>query len=228
MLPKIRPLVTCYLPLVTDFMLGILGGTFDPIHIGHLRTGVEVKDALALRELRYIPCRLPPHRSEPAATPEQRLAMVAAALEGEEVLIGDGRELQREGPSYTVDTLNELREELGDEAIGLIIGADAFQEITSWYRWSQLIELAHLIVVHRPGWEMCIPADAAELLSGRVTKDRDEMAGLPAGLVWFQPVTPLQISATVIRENVRCGRSIRYLVPDTVERFINDQRLYLG
>jgi len=207
-------------------MIGILGGTFDPIHIGHLRTGVEVSDALALRELRYIPCRMPPHRGEPLATPEQRLAMVAAAVEREETLVCDGRELQREGPSYTVDTLSDIRDEVGEEAVGLIVGADAFEGITSWHRWSQLIEFAHLIVVHWPGWEARVPPGAAALLSGRLIQDRADLAASPAGLVWFQTVTPLQISATAIRENVRYGKSIRFLVPDNVERYIDDHQLY--
>jgi nicotinate-nucleotide adenylyltransferase len=207
-------------------MIGILGGTFDPVHFGHLRTGVEVRDTLALRELRFIPCRTPPHRGVPHAAPEQRLAMVAAALQGESGLVCDDRELHREGPSYSVDTLAGLREECGDEALVLIVGADAFAEIATWHRWERLIELAHLVVVHRPGWEASVPRAAQALLADRVCDERRRLAESPGGLLWFQPVTPLQISASAIRDALRRGDSIRFLVPDAVERYIREHRLY--
>ena len=208
-------------------MLGVFGGTFDPIHLGHLRTGLEVRDALSMREVRFIPSRVPPHRKAPQAAAEQRLAMVAEALSGETSLQCDDRGMRRDGPSYTVDTLAALRGELNSESLGLIVGADAFEGIATWHQWARLVELAHLVVVHRPGWETRIPSAALDLLGDRVCTNRDEVALTPAGRVWFQPVTPLQISASAIRATVREGGSIRFLVPAVVERYIRDHRLYL-
>ncbi|GAB4359771.1 MAG: nicotinate-nucleotide adenylyltransferase [Gammaproteobacteria bacterium] len=207
-------------------MIGVFGGTFDPIHLGHLRSGLEVLEALALQEVRYIPCHRPPHRDLPGAAAPHRVAMVHAALAGVAAMKCDERELRREGPSYTVDTLAELREALPAESLSLIVGADAFEAITTWHRWERLIELAHLIVVHRPGWVARVPAGARSLLGDRVAGDPAPLHETPAGRLWFQPVTPLQISATAIRETVRQGRSIRFLVPDAVERYIRENRLY--
>lgn len=207
-------------------MIGILGGTFDPIHLGHLRTGLEVYEALRLREVRFIPCRNPPHRDTPQSETHHRLAMVQAAIADQAGLVCDEREVNREGPSYTVDTLAGIRTEVGDEALALIVGADAFADINTWHDWERLIELAHLIVVHRPGWVAGIPTAARALLADRVTENRAVLDAKSAGCVWFQVVTPLQISATAIREAVSKGRSIRFLVPDTVERYIHEQGLY--
>lgn len=209
-------------------MLGILGGTFDPIHFGHLRTGVEVCEALELDELRFVPCRQPPHRDQPHASAAQRAEMVRMALEGQTRLSCDERELRRAGPSYTVDTLSELRGEIGSQPLCLIVGADAFAGITTWHEWPRLTELAHLVVVHRPGWELAIPTGASAVLDGRECRDLKMLAQRPTGCLWFQPVTPLQISASAIRSAVRAGRSIDYWVPSTVARFIHEQRLYLS
>ncbi len=208
-------------------MLGLLGGTFDPVHFGHLRTGLEVCEALGLDELRFLPCRLPPHREQPRASAEQRAAMVRLALEGQDGLVCDERELRRAGPSYTVDTLNELRAEAGARPLCLVIGADALAGIATWHRWTRLIELAHLVVVHRPGWEAEIPAQAQDVLAGRTCGDREALASRPAGCLWYQPVTPLQISASAIRAAVAAGRSIDYLVPRNVAHYIREQRIYL-
>lgn len=209
-------------------MLGILGGTFDPIHFGHLRTGLEVREALDMDELRFVPCHQPPHRDRPHASAEQRAAMVRLALQGQQRLSCDERELQRSGPSYTVDTLAALRAELDQRSLCLVIGSDAFSDIATWHQWPRLIELAHLVVMHRPGWETAIPAAATGVLAQRQTGNREVLAARPAGCLWFQPVTPLPISASAIRELVAAGRSIDYLVPKAVAHYIRGQRLYLA
>lgn len=208
-------------------MLGLLGGTFDPIHFGHLRTGLEVCESLGLDELRFLPCRLPPHREQPHASAELRAAMVRLALEGQADLVCDERELLRDGPSYTVDTLNELRAEVGARPLCLVIGADALTGIATWHQWTRLIELAHIVVVHRPGWEAAIPAQAEPVLAGRACGDREVLANRPAGCLWYQPVTQLQISASAVRAAVAAGRSIDYLVPRNVAHYIREQNLYL-
>lgn len=208
-------------------MLGILGGTFDPIHFGHLRTGLEVCEALALDELRFVPCRQPPHRGEPGASPEHRAAMVELALEGQPRLRCDARELRRAGPSYTVDTLTGLRAEVGTRPLCLVIGADALAGIAEWHEWRRLIELAHLVVVHRPGWKAAIPVTASAVLAGRDSTSREALASRPAGCIWYQPVTQLQISASEIRTLAAAGRPIDYLLPEAVVRYIHEHHLYL-
>ncbi|NCA87579.1 MAG: nicotinate (nicotinamide) nucleotide adenylyltransferase [Gammaproteobacteria bacterium] len=134
-------------------MIGVLGGTFDPVHFGHLRPALEVRQALGLEELRLIPLRQAVHRSQPQASPEQRLAMLRLAVQGAEGLRVDDRELRRGGESYTHDTLVDLRGELGPAVgLGLLVGADAFRGFLSWHRPDDILALAHLIVMRRPGW----------------------------------------------------------------------------
>lgn len=205
-------------------MIGILGGTFDPVHLAHLRVALEVQEALGLAEVRFVPCRVPPHRATPVATVEQRCAMLRLAIAGQQGFLVDERELQRPGPSYTVDTLAELRAEWPTTPLCLIVGSDAFEGIATWHRWQQLPELAHLVVAHRPGWVPAIPAGAAPLSAARC--DAAAIATAPAGGVLFQPVTQLDIAATQIRTLVQAGRSVRYLVPDAVRGFIYDHHLY--
>ena len=135
-------------------MVGVVGGTFDPIHDGHLRMALEVANRLALDEVRFIPSAKPPHRDEPDATDLQRLNMVELAIMGEARFILDDREYRREGDSYMVDTLESLRDEMGrDVSLILILGSDAFLGLTSWHRWQRLLELTHIAVVVRPGFE---------------------------------------------------------------------------
>lgn len=160
-------------------MIGLLGGTFDPIHFGHLRPALELYETLDLEQLRIIPCGTPPHRDPPCANGEQRLAMLRLALAGQPGLVIDPRELQRPGPSYMVDTLISLREELGDVPLALIIGMDAFHGLERWHRWRELVDLCHLIVIHRPGWQEPAEGELANLLTTRQTGDVAELRGRP-------------------------------------------------
>ncbi len=207
--------------------VGILGGTFDPVHYGHLRPALEVLELLALAEVRLLPCGVPPHRGAPAATPAQRRAMLELALEEQAGLRLDTRELERPGPSYMVDTLGSLREELPDTPLCLLLGVDAFLGLTRWHRWEELFNLAHLVVMHRPGWAFAA-ADAtlAALLAERRVDSHAALAAHPAGAVLLQPVTQLDISATAIRAQIAAGRSPRYLLPDGVWDYIRAQGLY--
>ncbi len=208
-------------------MLGVFGGTFDPIHFGHLRTGLEVVEALALEELRFIPCGLPPHRAAPLASAEQRLQMLRLAVAGEPRFAIDQQELERAGPSYSVDTLEALRAELGERRpVCLLMGLDALQGITGWHQWQRLIELAHLAVVHRPGWPAEVPADAAAVLTPELCTEPARLRERPAGGVCFLPVTQLDISASRIRSLLAAGRSVRYLVPDAVEGYLREAGPY--
>jgi nicotinate-nucleotide adenylyltransferase len=207
-------------------MIGILGGTFDPIHYGHLRTALDVMQQLGLKELRFIPLRDPPHRGQPLSTPEQRLAMVEAAIAAQPGFRVDSRELEREGPSYTVDTLHSLRQALGETPICLLLGTDAFLGLPSWHRPEEIMGMAHLVVMQRPGETEPHTAQLDALLAGRHASSADELRTAPGGRVLFQTVTQLEISATAIREMVQRGESPRFLLPEPVLEIIGQQQLY--
>lgn len=206
-------------------MIGIFGGTFDPVHYGHLRPLLEVREALQLEEVRLIPCYIPPHRGTPGAAPEQRLAMLRLALDEIPGFVIDERELRRGGPSYMVDTLQSLRGDLGEVPVCLILGMDAFVKLDSWHEWQRLIGLAHIVVMQRPG--SAAPAGAVARLAAECRVKRcDELRQRAAGGIWFQDVTQLNIAATAIRARLAQGRDIRFLVPEAVRHYIEVNGLY--
>jgi nicotinate-nucleotide adenylyltransferase len=207
-------------------MIGILGGTFDPVHFGHLRPALEVQEALALDEVRLVPCHIPPHRAEPHASAAQRVAMLEAAVRAHPPLGIDIRELQRHGASYTFDTLVSLREELGDAGVCLLLGMDAFATLTTWHRWSELTDLCHLVVMTRPGAETPAGAELADLIRRHRAPDAAALRGRPAGGLLFQPVTALAISASHIRRLLAQGLSAAFLMPEAVIAFIHQEGLY--
>ena len=207
--------------------VAILGGTFDPIHAGHLRAAIEVREALGADELRLIPCALPPHRAQPGASAEQRLAMLKASIVGIPELSCDARELGRSGPSYTVDTLESIRGELGPaRSIVLVLGADAFHGLPKWYRWRDLVRLAHIAVLTRPDAHGLIDPRLEELLAERATSKAQELSESAAGRILRLEIPPLPISSTLIRARLRQRRSIRFLVPDAVIEHIEALALY--
>jgi nicotinate-nucleotide adenylyltransferase len=207
-------------------MIGILGGTFDPVHYGHLRPALEVREALQLRELRLIPSSVPPHRPGPLASPTRRLAMLRAAVGDTPHFIIDERELEREGPSYTIDTLLSLRRELGSASLCLLIGMDAFHGLPEWHRWQELIEHCHMVVMTRPGTQSPESGVLADFIQRHGVTKVAMLASKPAGHVLFRPVTRLEISGTRIRERLSAGGSVRYLVPLAVEEIIERENLY--
>ncbi len=204
-------------------MLGIFGGTFDPIHYGHLRTALELQQLFGLQELRLIPCAQPPHRDTPQVDSAQRLAMLELALSNCPGLVADGLELQRSGPSYTVDTLAELREIYSESPLVVLMGMDAFEGIARWYQWQRLFEFAHVVVITRPGFSL--PPLLPEL-AFRLTDDRLTLRRHKAGALYFQPVTQLEISATAIRAQLANGQNPRFLLPDQVLDYIYQHGLY--
>lgn len=215
---------------VTQRPIGIFGGTFDPVHFGHLRPALELKERLELAQVHLIPCNIPPHRGEPHATAEQRCAMLELAIEGEPALLLDRREVERQGPSYMVDTLRSLREEVGDERpLCLILGGDAFLGLPSWYHWRELLPLAHLVVAHRPGWELregTLEAPLEEIVRQHRLENPQQLCAAPAGGILLQAVTPLDISATSIRQQVAAGASANFLLPQSVWDYIRRHNLY--
>ncbi len=192
--------------------LAIFGGTFDPVHLGHLSVAWEASELLDA-EVRLMPASVPPHRPAPIASAEQRVAMLRAALQRQSRLSIDTRELERSGPSYTIDTLSELRAEQGSRPLVLLIGADAFAGLPSWHRWRELFEVAHIGVLSRPGVEAAVPDVLRDEMSTRRCEDASILHDLPAGKVIELAVTPLEISATRVRELLAEGRDPRYLLP---------------
>ena len=208
-------------------MIGVLGGTFDPVHFGHLRPALELLQRLPLEEVRFLPLRVAVHRPQPATGAAQRAAMLRAAVAGQPGFVVDQRELQRPGGSFTYDTLSSMREELGAAVpICLLLGSDAFADFLSWHRPHGILELAHLVVMQRPGERA--PGDEALRAWSRPREcaDAAELTARAHGGILFLEVTQLAISATGIRELVSRGLSPRYLLPDAVMEIIEREGLY--
>lgn len=203
-----------------------MGGTFDPIHNGHLRTALEIRQLLGADQLSLIPCHMPVHRDEPGCSAEQRLKMVELAVENEPGLVVDDREILKHEPSYTVATLKSLRKEKGsDTSIILVLGVDSFLTLPQWHQWQALLDYGHLLVVERPGWELTL----GPLLTPWVEQHKarlDQLLETACGLVSFYQLTPLGISATQIRELINTQQSPRYLMPDQVWSYIQSEHLY--
>ncbi len=209
-------------------MLGIFGGTFDPVHFGHLRPALEVMEALRLEEVRFVPAGVPNLRGAPRAAAGHRRAMLERAIGDQPGFVIDDRELRRPGVSYMADTLAELRAEIGERPLCLILGLDAFLKLHRWHDWERIPELAHIAVAHRPGWDGQAPEGPLQRLLAERSDTADGLAARPAGRVVRLEVTQLAISATDIRARVRAGRDIRYLTPDPVRDYIHQHRLYTG
>lgn len=207
--------------------VGVFGGTFDPIHFGHLRLAEEMADALGLARVVFIPAGQPPHRGAPRTQAAHRLEMVRRAVQGNSRFAVDDREVAAPRPSYTVDTLTALRAELGNEVpVWLLLGGDAFLGLPSWHEWRRLFELAHLAVATRPNGAAQTGEPSPELQQEIARRRNHETRGAPAGSVRMQAMTPLGISATAIRATLARHESARYLLPDAVLDYIHEHRLY--
>ncbi len=208
-------------------MIGILGGTFDPVHFGHLRPALDCLQTLGLDEVRLIPLNVAVHRPQPLATPAMRLRMLAAAVAGQPGLNVDSRELQRPGSSYSYDTLVSLRAELGATVpLCLLVGNDAFAEFLAWHRPLDILALAHLIVMRRAGHEPVMEPLLTALTLAYRCPDVRSLAGLAGGRILFQDVTQMTVSSTRIRQLIAQGRSPRYLLPDAVLELIEHAGVY--
>jgi len=212
--------------------LGLFGGTFDPIHFGHLRLATELAEAFKLEQVIFLPAGLPYHRGTGAhATAEQRLTMVKLATQRDARFDVDDRELRRAGPTYTYDTLAEVRAERGAQVpLVFLIGSDAFGQIHTWHRWTELFDLAHFAVAIRADdteWLSKGPGAFPADVGPRVTLNLRELLGSPAGKVMTFSMTPLAISSTAIRNLVRDDASVRYLTPDPVADYIRSHKLYM-
>ncbi|MDX2505973.1 MAG: nicotinate-nucleotide adenylyltransferase [Gammaproteobacteria bacterium] len=209
--------------------IGIYGGTFDPVHYGHLRPNLELCEILNMDQVRFIPSFLPPHRNEPLAPVQRRLEMVALAIEPEPLFVLDDREVKRGGASYMVDTLASLRQDYPHNPLCLLMGMDAFAGLDSWHRWQELLDYAHIVVSQRPETDF----NALDMWSEAIQNFyQDHKADLRTirqslcGKIRLEPVTQLAISATDIRNRLKNRQSIRFLVPEPVINLINCYHLY--
>jgi nicotinate-nucleotide adenylyltransferase len=206
--------------------IGIFGGTFDPIHYGHLRAAWELLEALALEQVRFVPSAQPPHRMLPHTAAALRLRMVEAAIAGEARFVADDREIERGGPSYTVETLASLRREFPRRPLCLLLGMDAFLGLPTWHRWTELFDLAHVVVAHRPGWQLTGEDQLARVLAERRTRDAGDLHAGVAGRVHVQAITQLEISSSGLRRMIAAGRDPKYLLPDSVREMIVELNCY--
>jgi nicotinate-nucleotide adenylyltransferase len=206
--------------------LGLFGGTFDPIHNGHLRTAFELLQALKLGEVRFMPTGNPPHRDRTLADAAQRLAMVRAAVADQPGFTVDDREVRRTGLSYSVDTLTELRAEFPRRPLCLLLGMDAFLGLPNWHRWKEILELAHVVVAHRPGWKAPTQGPLGEAMVDRGTGGIRDLHGSKAGRIYVHAVTQLEISSTELRQHIAAGADPRYLVPDSVRAVLRELGCY--
>ncbi len=212
--------------MISDDPLVIMGGAFDPVHYGHLRTALEVRDCLRAGELCLIPSANPAHREPHIASPEQRLAMLRAAVQGISGFRVDDREFRRPGLSWTVDTLEELRGEYGQRSLCIILGMDAFRGFAGWRRWEDICELAHLVIAHRPGWVPPAEGQLGALLDKRTTGSPEDLRRQSAGRILIKAVTQLEISSSAIRAMIAAGEDPRFLVPDEVRDIIKSSGCY--
>ena len=209
--------------------IGLLGGTFNPIHSGHLRMAQELAESLSLNAVKFIPSANPPHKPSPQVSAEHRAAMVQLAIADNPQFQFDGRELTRTGASYTVDTLESLRTEFGDNiSLILIMGSDAFTKLNTWHRWQEIIKLCHIALVQRPASTNKEPLtkELETFLHNHYTEHVDDLHDNSARLITMQANTPLEISSTAIRQALQCKQSARYLMPESVLDYIASNQLY--
>jgi len=210
----------------THKAIGILGGTFDPIHLGHLRMAIELYEALDLARVNITPTFKPMYRKQPVASPAQRLEMVKCAVADEPALFADDREIRRNGITYTIDTLLEMRAEIPETPLCLLVGIDAFLGFPSWHRWTEILDHAHIIVAHRPHYHLPHAGIIADLIQSHLQKEISFIHENISGGILLRPITALEISATDIRKQIAMGRNPRYLLPDGVYDYIKQHGTY--
>lgn len=208
-------------------LVGVFGGTFNPVHYGHLRSALELVERLQLEQLRLMPSASPPHRDAPECSAERRAAMLELAVSGEPRLVCDAREMQRPGKSYTIDSLIELRGELGAQrGLCMVLGCDAVQDIATWHRWQELLDWAHIVIIARPGWQLPRAGELAQWLKTHQLESSELLRQRPCGGIAIEELRPLAISSTEIRDLLASGRSARYLMPQSVLDYIQTHTLY--
>lgn len=203
-------------------MIGIFGGTFDPIHIGHLQTIDALINELPFTQVRYVLSAYPPHRAQPVASVEHRFAMLRLALVNSDIKIADDLEIKRGGESYTVLTLEDLREQYTEQSLSLIIGADGINSFESWYRYNEILQLANIIVMHRPGYKVLVP----EALQSHQIYDASLLQSNTCGSLFVCSVPQIDVSATEIRQRLVANQSVEDMLTKEVADYIQHHQLY--
>lgn len=206
--------------------IGILGGTFDPIHHGHLRCALEMYQILGLQEVRFLPCNKPVHKNDTLSNAVHRLNMLRLAIANVDGLSIDDREIIRETPSYMIETLQSLRREFPETGLCLILGTDAFMQLHTWQSYEKILDLAHIVVALRPGHELLPTPETKKLLTHQVV-DFEDLHQQNHGNVYLQIITQLEIASTDIRSQIKAGYNPSYLIPVNVWEYIQENRLYL-
>jgi nicotinate-nucleotide adenylyltransferase len=205
--------------------IGILGGTFDPIHNGHLHIATKVLKALSLTKIRFVPSYQPVHRELPQASVLDRVAMVKLAIKNQPDFCIDQREAKRKQPSYTIDTLISLRQDFATTPFCLILGMDVYLQIATWKNWRELLNIAHFVVVNRPNYDLAVHPDS--FVQQHVTMSKEDLHRHLAGKIFLLHVPPCAICATVIRGKIKAHENISKLVPEAVASYIYNNQLYL-
>ena len=213
-------------------MIAIYGGTFDPIHLGHLRSAMEVTEALGLDELRLVPAFIPPLKPAPNCTPQQRLRMLRLGIAGKDALVIDERELKQPGRSYSVDTLLSIRAEIGHrDSLVMVMGCDVFARLDTWRDWRRLTDLAHLVILERPGFaalagHIAGHTDVSRWAKYKWTKRREDLQTKSCGCIYGLRLSQLEISASMIRSRIGANKNVDFLMPENVAEYIQSNSLY--
>ena len=212
---------------VSKMSIALFGGTFNPVHLGHLKIAEEMADLLQVEQMRLLPCSIPPHREAPEVGAKQRLAMLRLALANQSVLMSDDLELNRAGPSYTIDTLKLVREDVGESVpLFLCLGMDVLSTIDTWQRWQELLNYCHIAVSPRPGWAQPEKGNLANWIDRHRLDNLTEVKKASHGHIYFCDLMMLELSSTAIRENIKRGESISSMTPDAVVDYIKQHQLY--
>lgn len=214
-------------------LVGIFGGTFDPIHYGHLRIAEEIVETVGLQKMYFVPAGIPRLRHSPVASPQHRVEIVRLAIQKNPDFVLDEREIYRDSVSYSIDTAREFKQEFGEEVrLCLVLGADAFIKLPEWKNWKELFNLCHFIVSTRPGYTLTLikellSKELREECSQRWVSNTESLKKNASGLIFIASTTMLDISATTIRAHIAVGRSVRHLVPSVTVNYISENKLYL-
>ena len=214
-------------------LVGIFGGTFDPIHYGHLRVAEEIVETVGLQKMYFVPAGMPRLRHSPVASSQHRVEIVRLAIQKNPDFVLDEREIYRDGVSYSIDTVREFKQEFGEEVrLCFILGADAFIKLPEWNNWKELFNLCHFIVSTRPGYSLTLikellSKELREECSQRWVSNTESLRKDTSGLIFIASTTMLDISATTIRAHIAVGRSVRHLVPSVTVNYISENKLYL-
>ncbi len=206
--------------------IGIFGGTFDPIHKGHLLVANRVLEFGNFAEIRFVPCKIPVHKQSLQASTKQRQKMIDLAISSQKELILDDREIQRETPSFMIETLQSFRDEYPDTSLVLIIGMDSFLDLLTWWNWKLLIKYAHILVVARPGFQLQWNDELAKEFKSKISTNINDLSNQLAGVLYFFELDALPISSTEIRQQIKAGIISKQLLPETVVEYIEKEKIY--